>query len=88
MDQMSKIEQMPRVESWDRHSDGDLKTESSHHWFYYLHSLLYLHGFCFHSFFGKKKCVNGGETVVTCKSALKCPNGQRQLPGIDCLVVT
>ena len=25
MDQMSKIEQMPRVESWDRHSDGDLK---------------------------------------------------------------
>ena len=39
-------------------------------------------------FFGKKKCVNGGESVVTCKSALKCPNGQRQLPGIDCLVVT
>ena len=24
MDQMSKIEQMPFVESWDRHSDGDL----------------------------------------------------------------
>ena len=23
---MSKIEQMPRVESWDRHLDGDLKT--------------------------------------------------------------